>query len=136
MERFNVITKIKVRFSDIDALGHVNAPRYFTYLEEGRLDLFGKITGKSSLKDIDFIVARLEGDFMRPVYLSDDVVLKTAITEIGNTSVTLYQELFANGQLCFKSKSVVVFYDFKNQTKKKVPEIVIKNIQNYILKEE
>lgn len=136
MERFKVLTKIKVRFGDLDALGHLNAPKYFTYLEEGRLELFEKITGKSELKEIDFIVVRLEGDFIKPVHFKDNVILKTAITRVGNTSVSLYQEIFANGKLCFKSRSVVVFYDFNKGTKKRVPEIIVKEAPKYVVEEE
>lgn len=136
MERFKILTKIKVRFGDLDALQHLNAPNYFSYLEEGRLELFGKIKGKCSLEDIDFIVARLEGDFIFPIHFGEDVLVGTAITRIGNTSVSLYQEIFSEGRICFKSKSVVVFYDFEKQSKKSVPEIVRRNAHFYIVKED
>jgi len=135
MERFKVLTEIQVRFGDLDALCHVNAPKYFSYMEEGRLQFFRELTGKYSLEDIDFIVAKLEGDFLSPVHLGDKVVLGTGITKTGNTSVSLYQELYANGKLCFKGKSVVVFYDFKKKTKKRVPEIVVEKAQYYTVEE-
>lgn len=135
MEKFKVLTKIKVRFGDLDALQHLNAPKYFSYLEEGRLQLFRELSGKLSLEDIDFIVARLEGDFISPIHLDDEVVLGTGITKIGNTSVSIYQELYANGKLCFKGKSVIVFYDFEKKIKKKVPKVVVKNAKDYILEE-
>ncbi|MCX7829860.1 MAG: acyl-CoA thioesterase [Acidobacteria bacterium] len=136
MEKFKILTKIKVRFGDLDAFRHVNAPKYFSYLEEGRLELFGKIKGNYSLEGIDFIVAHLEGDFIAPVHFGEEVVLGTGITRIGKTSVSLYQEIYSNCKLCFKAKSVVVFYDFKSQTKKSVPDVILKNAQSYIVKEE
>lgn len=135
MERFKVLTRLKVRFGDLDALGHVNAPKYFSYLEEGRLELFGSIKGKSSLEDIDFIVARLEGDFISPIHLNDELVLGTGITKIGNTSVSIYQELYANGKLSFVGRSVVVFYDFEKKTKKRVPNDVVQNAKYYFVED-
>ncbi len=38
MPDFRVYTPIQVRFSDIDAMRHVNNARYLTYLEMARLD--------------------------------------------------------------------------------------------------
>lgn len=133
MERFKVLTRIKVRFGDLDALGHVNAPKYFSYLEEGRLELFSTITGRSSLEDIDFIVAKLEGDFIFPIHLNDELVLGTGLTKIGNTSVSIYQELYANGKLSFIGRSVVIFYDFQKKTKTKVPDEVFQKAKYYFV---
>lgn len=116
-----VKTKIKVRFEDIDALGHLNAPKYFNFLEEGRLELFKHLRGKCLIEDIDFVVKYLEGNFLHPLYLGDEVVVETKLVKIGKTSCHLEEKIVFNGKLCFEGKTIITFYDFKNKKKKEVP---------------
>ncbi len=130
-----VETKIKVRFEDIDALGHLNNTKYFTYLEEGRIALFEKIRGKFSLSKIDFVVKYLEGNFIEPIYPGCEVTVKVEIEKIGNTSITLKETIWYNNKLCFEGKCVLVFYDFKKGTKKNIPEDVLYNIKEETKKE-
>jgi acyl-CoA thioester hydrolase len=128
-------TKIKVRFEDIDALGHLNNAKFFTYLEEGRIALFEKIRGKFSLDQVDFVVKYLEGNFIEPIYLGSEVTIRVEIEKIGNTSITLKETIWYNNKLCFEGKCVLVFYDFKKGTKKSIPEDVLDKIKEETKKE-
>ena len=40
--------KMNIRFSDLDAMGHVNNAKYLTYLEEARIDYLNNIICLSS----------------------------------------------------------------------------------------
>ncbi len=99
MKGYKVVTKIQLRFRDLDAIGHVNAPVYFSYLELGRLEMFNRMAGKKmKLQEIDFIVGRLEGDYLAPVVLGDELTLGTRLVSLGRTSCVVEQLLEANGK--------------------------------------
>lgn len=113
---------IEVRFRDLDAMGHVNNAVYVTYFEHGRAAFFRDIFGVRSVSGIDFIVARMEVDYRRPVLLSDPAVLQLRISEVGRTSFAVEYRLLASGEVAAEGRSVQVFYDFKKGVKKPVPK--------------
>ena len=55
----------RVRFRDLDPMGHVNNAVYFTYLEQCRLLFWREVTGAASPKDMGRVMkaamARLAG---------------------------------------------------------------------------
>ena len=82
-------TSVRVRFMDIDALGHVNNARYLNFLEESRisysqdvLNLFKKI------EEFNILVARIEIDFKLPILFNESVDILTRVSKIGNKSFT------------------------------------------------
>jgi Predicted thioesterase len=58
----------KVRFYETDALGHVNNTVIPGWIETGRLPIF-EFFGEMSPKTQSLIVARLEVDYLLPIYL-------------------------------------------------------------------
>jgi acyl-CoA thioester hydrolase len=79
--------KINVRFSDLDALRHVNNAAYLSYLEEARLAYFTDVLGlpKNSL-NLGAIIARIEIDYLQPIVLGDELDILTRVSKIGNKS--------------------------------------------------
>ena len=77
---FPFVHRERVRFSDRDALGHVNNAVYSTYLEEARIDILGGLT--------DFILARVEIDFRSELRDADEVVVRSRLDRIGRTGRT------------------------------------------------
>lgn len=137
MEGYRVVTPIQLRFRDIDAIGHVNAPVYFSYLELGRLEMFNRMFGKKmKLCEIDFIVAHLEGDYLEPVVLGDDLTLGTRLVSLGRTSCVVEQLLEANGKPVFRARETLVFYDREKKSKKPVPRYVLEGAEKFMTKED
>ncbi len=54
-----IITNLSVRFSDIDAMGHVNNAVFFTYFEEGRKEFLYSLFNIINPEDYSFILAHL-----------------------------------------------------------------------------
>ena len=74
---------IKVRWRDIDALGHVNNAVYLTYLEELLTGFLGPVLG------YEWVTARAELDFRKEVCLADrEVIARASIERIGTSSLT------------------------------------------------
>ena len=115
--RGSYATTIQVRFSDTDALGHVNNASYAAYAETARLDFFA--TFGVSVNSI--ILAHLAIEYRRQVMLGDPVSVTTRIRFLGNTSITLEQHVISRDQIAAEIRSVVVFFNYRTGTKQQVP---------------
>ena len=109
---------VQLRFNDADALGHINNSVYFSFYDLGKSEYFKAVRGqKVEAKDIDVVVAHVEVDFLSSVFLTDEIEVQTAVSEIGNKSFILVQrivETATNKVKCF-CKTVMVGFDFKTQ---------------------
>jgi len=113
-------TDIQVRFSDTDALGHLNNTAYAVYAEQARVTFLDELrTG-----DVYLILAHISLDFLRQVRFRERVHVLTKVAKLGRTSVTLFQEIYAEDELAARVHSVVVFFDYSAQTPVLIPGAV------------
>lgn len=108
--------RLIVRFSDCDMLGHVNNAVYLSYLEECRIEWWKAIgeppiTGATG---IGAIMAHASLNYRAPLFLSDEVEIRLAVSRIGTTSVTVDYELVnaVTGAVVADAQTVAVAYDF------------------------
>ena len=111
-------TDIQVRFADTDALGHLNNTAYSLYAEHARLEFFSDLGAEV----VGLILARIALDFRRQVRFREAVYVLTRVERVGNSSVTLAQEVCAGGELAAEISSVVVLFDYEAGRSKKIPE--------------
>ncbi len=106
---------IDVRYRDLDILGHVNNAVYLTYFEYARLKIFHNWF--TSENEPDFVIARAEVDFIKPVFIGT-VNVQVKVSHIGNTSFTLEYEI-ANekGETCARGRTVQVLVDPESGSK-------------------
>ena len=106
--------RVEIRWSDVDAYEHVNNAVYATYLEECRDEWVERVLGKDG-DTWDFVLARVAIDFRRELRLEDDcVVVSCGLTRIGNSSVTLSEQIRTqDGDLSAESEAVLVARDRK-----------------------
>lgn len=105
-----------LRWSDMDAFGHVNNVVFLRYLEEARIDFMfrlarqadsGAFTGGS-------VVARHEIDYRRPlVHRPEPVEIELWVTKLGYASVTVDYEIKDERNVYVTARTVVVPYDLK-----------------------
>jgi acyl-CoA thioester hydrolase len=104
-------TDVQMRFADTDALGHINNATFATYAELARLEFLSKLGG--SVRSL--ILASIYLDFRRQVQLGETVHVESWIEKLGNSSFTIAQTIFANGEKAADVKSVVVHFDYSAQ---------------------
>jgi acyl-CoA thioester hydrolase len=121
-------TEIAVRFSDIDAMGHVNNAVFLNYFEQARIDFFNSLIGVDwNWKDQGIVLARNEIDYMRPILLSDKVLIDTRIEHIGSKSMT-FSYIVHSGDpkerqgVFAKGKSIIVAFDYKKGVTREIPD--------------
>ncbi|MCD7032695.1 acyl-CoA thioesterase [Metabacillus sp. GX 13764] len=126
-------SRIKVRFCETDALGHVNNTSYFIYMEEARVEFFEKIGFEMNANEWQFILASASCDFLDQVRFNDVLLIETAVSKIGNKSFHLEQlmRIEATGKIAAKGHSVIVTYDFENQKSTRIPEEIRAELERH-----
>ena len=107
---------VVLRWSDMDVFGHVNNARFLTIYEEARVALFFQGAREHGLGSFEegIVIARHEIDYLRPVDYDDPVRVEMWISEQRAASFTVAYELFDDGELASRAKSVCVPYNLAN----------------------
>ncbi|MDD2644889.1 MAG: thioesterase family protein [Bacteroides sp.] len=114
---FNHTLDIQLRFSDIDKFGHVNNAAYFTYYDLGKTEYFSEAYPQVNWEKEGIVVAHINVDFIQPIFASDSIAVQTAVTEIGEKSFQLYQQVIDTKTQEIKCicRSTMVGFDLENQ---------------------
>jgi acyl-CoA thioester hydrolase len=89
----------RVRFNDLDLLGHVNNIAYVVYVETGRANFLRSI-GMFNLDDRrQTVIVRFEIDYRREVRYPADLRVGVRVLAIGNTSFRIGVGIF-DGETC------------------------------------
>jgi acyl-CoA thioester hydrolase len=115
-------TEFRVRFRDIDAMGHVNNAVYSTYLEQARADYFREVLGET-LSEVGSVLASLSVDFRAPIEGDDVVTVALTIPELGTSSIPMRYEIRReDGVVAATAETVQVVYDREAGESVPVPE--------------
>ncbi|MET7481494.1 thioesterase family protein [Streptomyces sp. NPDC005538] len=112
------IYRCPLRWSDMDAYGHVNNAVFIRYLEEARIDFLFR-------PEKDFkqgsVVSRHEIDYKRQlVHRHAPVDIELWITEIRAASFTITYEVKDGDQIYVRASTVVVPFDFETQRPRRI----------------
>ncbi len=136
IKNFKHSIKIKVRFSDLDAMRHVNNATFLSYLEEARIAYFKDVLNKPMEGlDFDAVVARIEIDYLQPIILGDEVEILSRVSKIGNKSSDVEHLIMVNRKgnkiIAASAMTKLVSYDYTKLTSFPIPEIVKKQIEKF-----
>jgi acyl-CoA thioester hydrolase len=110
-QTFQHWTPVTIRYSDQDAMAHVNNTALATYIESARTAFIYQLIQKSGAVGVEFILARLVIDYRRELHYPGTVEVGARLIRVGNKSLTTGYGVF-KGDDCFAtSECVNVFYD-------------------------
>ena len=125
---FKVQTSIRVRFADVDAMGHVNNAKFFTYMEQGRMNYFRRFpdldfTRGHPGEGISLILAKIQCQFLSPALMDEELIVRLATTEIRRSSFSMEYEIneASSGRAVAKGESVQVYYDYAAKRSLEIP---------------
>lgn len=115
---------IQLRFNDVDVYGHVNNTVYFTYYDLGKTDYFTAVYPNLDFKRYGVVVVHIEANFLSQIRAEETIEVQTAVTEIGNKSMTLIQQVVDTKTQETKCvcKSILVAFDLEKGDSMKIPE--------------
>ncbi len=107
--------RAQVRFSDTDAMGHVNHARLLAYLEDARIALLREAFRDAAepLWQRGIILARLEIDYLKPVDADvEGIDVLVWVKHIGRSSFTLAYRVERQGEEVARASTVLVAYEY------------------------
>ncbi|MDG4829103.1 thioesterase family protein [Solwaraspora sp. WMMD1047] len=122
-----------LRWSDLDAYGHLNNARFLTLYEEARVAFMfagGKAWGVGSFAD-GVVIARHEVDYLRPVDYAmgrdtaeraPTVRIEMWIEDMRASRFTVGYELFDGPVLASRARSVLVPFDLREQRPRRLAD--------------
>ena len=104
--------RIRIRWHDMDAYGHVNNAVYLNYLEEARDAFVQKVLGPAT-NTWDFVLARVAIDYRAELTQDDgEVLVRCRLDSIGRASLQTREEVAKlDGTVSAEAQSVVVARD-------------------------
>lgn len=132
-ESFPLQTFDKLRYSDMDRQGHVNNAQFSTFLETGRVEMLYNSQAPLHTEHANFVIASLQLQFIAEIVWPGQVDIGTALLKIGNSSMTIYQQLFQQGRCVAAAETVIVQVDQFSGKSKPLSEGAKKALEAWLL---
>jgi acyl-CoA thioester hydrolase len=124
-------TREILRYSDLDPVGHVNNNAYGLFVENARTMLFNHVDdlmreANVTLPDFDWVIRRLEFDYLSELRYPGEVEVGLAITRMGNSSMIMRHGVFQGDTLSCSTMGVSVCFDLDARGSMPIPEAIRK----------
>ncbi|MDP3859894.1 MAG: thioesterase family protein [Stagnimonas sp.] len=118
--------QLAVRWGDMDALGHINNVKFFTYDEQVRLQYFDTIAAvvPDFWKGSGIILAKLGCDFVGQLRYPATLDIGFRISRLGRSSLDTEAAMFEGERLIAVSRGTLVWFDYTRQKSLPIPETV------------
>jgi acyl-CoA thioester hydrolase len=128
MEQFK--TQLRVRYHEMDALGHVNNAVYQHYLEQAAVEHSEHLGfNQKRCEDLGgvFVMRRVEIDYLRPAVAGDSLEVTTWLQTMRGTRAIRRYEIRQQGddQLLVTAEALWVWVDIKTMRPKAIPGLII-----------
>ncbi len=120
------VTKLRVRYAEVDSMGYVYHGNYASYYEVGRTELMrnmGSSYKKLEDEGVMLPVIHLECHFIRPARYDDELSILTRIQRFTRTQITFSYRIYnQNNHLINEGLTTLVFVDRSTMKPRKAPD--------------
>lgn len=117
-------TQLAPRFSETDALGHINNTSIPVWFEEARTPIFRRFVPNLNPREWNLILAGFKVDYLRPTFYGHDVEVRTGISRIGSSSLQIWHQALQQNQVVAQAEVAMVHYDYANECSAPIPELI------------
>lgn len=111
----------RVRYGDLDPVGHANNAAYSTYFETGRFALLQDIKiGKSHIHDT--AIVQLNISFIKELTIGTDIHIGVKVGRIGQSSLQIFSAIFVDGECHAYSEAICVVFDKEKRKATQIPD--------------
>lgn len=128
--------KVMPRFSDTDALGHINNTLLPIWFEGARDPIFRFFMPELDTQNWQLILAKIEVEFHAQLYYGEEIEIRSYIGRIGSSSFTVYQEAWQKNTKCASGTAVMVHFCFENQTSLKIADKIKQRMETHLFSQE
>lgn len=132
MIEYSFETPIRIDWSDLDSLGHVNNLAIMRYMQTATIAYFENIGILPNDKTLEAspIMASVNGQFKKQLYYPGNVKVLTSATEMKTTSIHLkHYVIDDNNEVVAEGHNVLVVFNFKKNAKQAIPLGLRNNIE-------
>ncbi|MBI9055355.1 MAG: acyl-CoA thioesterase [Bacteroidales bacterium] len=134
--KFNFLhsTPVQIRFNDIDIMAHVNNSVYQNFFDLARTHYFEKVfQTKMEWKKQALVLAKITIEYFNPIFLEENIEVKTKVHRLGNKSLQMIQEIINVDTKEIKAQNDAVLVAFGINENKPVllPELWKVKIQDF-----
>jgi acyl-CoA thioester hydrolase len=115
--------KIQPRFSETDALGHINNTVVPVWFESARGPIFEIFNPTQNLTQWNLILAKIEVQYLAQMHYNDMVEIQTSVQKVGTSSLTLSQSVWQNDQQVAKGDCVLVKFNYENNKPEPITDL-------------
>ncbi len=126
---FQFWTPVTLRYSDQDAMAHINNCAYAAFIEAGRTMFLGGLLDTKQHPEIDFILARVAIDYRREMHYPGTVNVGSRILRLGTKSMTTGFGLFKNHECVCTAESVNLFFETTTRTSIPIPTDIRRTLE-------
>lgn len=126
---------VPLRWSDMDAYGHVNNVQFLRLLEDARIYAFENWFGRErGVLGEGLLVARHEIEYRQPlVYRQEPIPISMWISKLGGASYDIgYVVHNGEGTEYAIAESTMVAYDFERETARRISESDKESLKQFI----
>ena len=121
-------TKLRVRYAEIDAQGHVNNAVYLSYFEVGRVEWLR--TAGLSYRELEaqgygIVVVEVLAHYRRAAFFDDELTLRTELADLSRASMRFEYEVSRDGELLVTGHTRHACVDLATGRPIRVPEEVL-----------
>jgi acyl-CoA thioester hydrolase len=108
---YPIRTAEKLRFANTDCNGHISNAVFAVCCQNARMELLHDPRRVPLPINAQFVIVRLEIDFLGEMHWPGTVVIGTRCEHIGRTSIKVAQVLFVDGSCAASARSTVALMD-------------------------
>ena len=113
---------ISPRFCETDALGHINNTALPIWFEKAREPVFRVFSPDMRTDKWVLILARIDVEYLAQIYYGTNVLVKTCMEKVGNSSMVILHEAWQKEQLVARGRAVLIHYDYSEQKSVRIPD--------------
>lgn len=119
------VETMRMRWGDMDALGHMNNTVYFRYLEQARIGWFDSLKVDYRTQPEGPVLGNMNCRFRIPVVYPADLSITLRLGEVRRSSFPLYSDIFETGEptrIYATAEAMMVWINLQDGKSRTVPD--------------
>ena len=123
LERYRKVTQLKVAFSDVDMMRHVNNLAYLRWAETSRTEYMADVLGEDILGERGMILATMQIAYKVALVYRERAAIGCRVTRIGTKSFDIDHEIWSLDRHCLATTifTTLVAFDYAANSSIAVP---------------
>ncbi len=134
MEDYATSIKLRIDWSETDALGHINNLAIQKYTQTARVHLL-EVAGLMQLYEMTKkgpIIASIKCQFRKPLFYPGEVFVYSKVGTIKNTSFEILHTVCnEKSETVAESTDIIVYFDFIKSHKLSIPDDIREKLENH-----